>query len=359
MLRRAREARSLWAGLWFLMASATLTLILRWWPGDRLMVVRLVNYLMPWLLALLLPGLLAAALGRRLILTIALALPVAAILFHYAPLLLPRTRAASTGNTLKVMSYNVWSKNVTLEATASLIHRENPDILLLQEIKPWQLSRLKEALKDLYGGSPSEPHFTYSPKLFQAVMSPHPLAALEVFREKGQVQIVRVETPMGGVTVFNVHPLRGSWQRRHNQITALLTEEILTTRGPAILGGDFNTTDQTGTYRLLSKYLRNAHWEAGQGFGFTFPAPGFRLLGRIPIPPLVRIDHIFFSPHFVPVAAATLAESGGSDHLPVVAELMMIAPEKTPSGTPAMPGQRDLPMEEVEIMIAESSEENR
>jgi endonuclease/exonuclease/phosphatase (EEP) superfamily protein YafD len=39
---------------------------------------------------------------------------------------------------------------------------------------------------------------------------------------------------------------------------------------------------------------------------------------------MVRIDHIFYSDHFFAHTAGTLPTSGGSDHLPVVAELSLV-----------------------------------
>jgi endonuclease/exonuclease/phosphatase family metal-dependent hydrolase len=44
-------------------------------------------------------------------------------------------------------------------------------------------------------------------------------------------------------------------------------------------------------------------------------------LPRFPVPALIRIDHIFHSSHFTALNAHMLNDSGGSDHLPVVAEL--------------------------------------
>jgi endonuclease/exonuclease/phosphatase family metal-dependent hydrolase len=75
---------------------------------------------------------------------------------------------------------------------------------------------------------------------------------------------------------------------------------------------------------MLSQYLENAHWEAGWGFGFSFPSDDRPLANVVTFfSPVVRIDHIFYSLHFVVRSAATLSESGGSDHLPVVAELSL------------------------------------
>jgi vancomycin resistance protein VanJ len=315
-------------GLWLFALGVNGNLVFRWWPGDRLMSVRLLNYLMPWMLAALVPGFIFAVLTYRKWLAVGLAVPAVIICFHYAPLFITRDEAVVPANgSLKVMSYNIWSENSNMARAAALILREKPDILLLQEVKPRQYHKLKLEIRKLYAELEIEPNFSYSPDLLQAVMSPYPLVFLDKFKRKAQVQIVRVDMPHGPITIFNVHPLRGNWLRRHNELAALLKENILTVDGPVILGGDFNTTDQTGTYRLLSRHLRNAHWETGRGFGFTFPAPGSLGIGVISIPPLVRIDHLFFNQYFSITSAYTLRESGGSDHLPIVAEFVFVSPE--------------------------------
>ena len=124
--------------------------------------------------------------------------------------------------------------------------------------------------------------------------------------------------------VINVHPDFRGYQREYQQLSRLLAEDIIPANGPVILGGDFNTTHQTQIYRLVNQHLQNAHWEAGWGFGFTFPFPVRRIRGKYPLLPLVRIDHIFYNDYFFAHNAGTLTESGGSDHLPVVAEFSWI-----------------------------------
>jgi endonuclease/exonuclease/phosphatase (EEP) superfamily protein YafD len=104
-------------------------------------------------------------------------------------------------------------------------------------------------------------------------------------------------------------------------VAALLEEEILLEPGPVLVGGDFNVTPHSQLYLLLSRHLRNAHDEVGSGLGFTFPSSAVRLLGLVPLTPLLRIDHIFVSGHFLALRAGTARDSGGSDHAPVFAEL--------------------------------------
>ena len=326
--------RLFWASFWLLGAGTWLGFILRWWSGDHFIVARFVNYFMPWFLLLLAPLFLFALLVHRRWLALFLLVPLVAIVITYAPLFWPvlhnRTAVASAPESapLKVMTYNTWSQNKNVEAIAATIRQQSPDILLLQEIDSRKLDELTRSIASLY---PDGPYFSHESKLMQAVISRYPMTPLQAIRNKGQAQIVRVYLPTGPVTVFNVHPLRyGGWQQRHRQIAALLGQEIAATNGPIILGGDFNTTDQTQLYQEVTRHLRNAHWEAGFGFGFTYPSANARLLGPVPLPALVRIDHLFCSPHFQPVSAGTVHSAGGSDHYPVVAGLRILTAAPLP-----------------------------
>lgn len=312
-----------WLGVGLFGLGVLAWYMLRWWPGDRLLPVRLFNYFMPWLLVSLIPGLVLARLARRKWASVALAVPTLLISLTFAPLFLPRPEAVLAANvSFKMMSYNVWHRNKNLVDATRLIRQEQPDILLLQEVRSAGVQILTEELADLYPGG--QLHFVYEPRVYQAAISRYPLTLVDTIYEKGRVQKISVETPVGPIAVWNVHtsqPL--PWRRQYRQISAL-AEDIATTDGPLIVAGDFNTTDQSETYGMVNQYLENAHWEAGWGFGFTFPAHQLRFK-KIPVlTPVVRIDHIFYSPHFFVSSAHTLSESGGSDHLPVVAELTLV-----------------------------------
>jgi len=310
----------LWIGLWLFALGLLGWYLLRWWPGDRLYPVRFINYFTPWLLLGLIPGLFTALLARHYRLAVALALPTLLISLTYAPLFLPRTPAAhAAGTPLKMMSYNVWGRNHKLDDVVAIIHQEQPDILLLQEAY-WPIGEnLGNALADLYPDA--QAYIAYEATMGQLIVSRYPLTPMEASYEKGRTQKVWANTPNGTVAVWNVHTYHPfPWRKQYRQIK-LLTDDIARFESPLIVGGDFNTTEQAETYRLINQSLSNAHWEAGWGFGFSFPAhsPHYK---RIPIiTPMVRIDHIFYSDHFFAQSAQTLATSGGSDHLPVVATL--------------------------------------
>lgn len=312
-----------WLGLWLFGLGALFVYLLRWGTGDELLPVRLFNYLTPWALVPLIPALILAGLAQRRWLMAVLSIPTLAIVFSYAPLFLPRPSVAlADGDAIKVMSYNVWRRNKDLNGMIEVVRQQQPDILLLQELRRDKVQPFLDSLSDVYPDA--ELHFTYDPYSLQGVASRYPLTPIAMMPQKGQAQKVLAETPNGPITVINIHPRFPGWERRYNQMYNLISEDVIPTHGPVILGGDFNNTDYTDAYLLANKYLQNAHWEAGWGFGFTYPSSELRLRRNYNLPKLVRIDHIFYSRHFYAHNAGTLPDSGGSDHLPVVAELSWI-----------------------------------
>ena len=318
-----------WKVLWAFGLAALVGLILHWWSGDHLFPGRYTGYLMPWFLVILIPGVLWSLLMRQWPLAAVLGVSLGIILYLYAPLLLPHHNVvhAASGE-LKVMSFNVWSKNASPGRIAEAVVEHGPDILLLQEITLPQFETLSRALDELSGSSGEKWSKVYNPILLQAVVSRYPLRNEWAKKDKAKVQVVSAEAPFGSVMVFNVHPTWGNWARRNRQLSDLLREDILPCELPVILGGDFNTTDQSEIFRQLVNHLHNAHWDAGTGFGFTFPAS--LDMGNVLMPffPLVRIDHIFFSEHFSALHAATSDDAYGSDHLPVTARLAFNQPRQ-------------------------------
>jgi len=313
-----------WLVLWFFGSGMLYVYFLRWWSGDQLPAVRLFNYLSPWVIPALILALIIAAVARRYWLSTVMAVPTLLVVLSYAPLFLPRASIAMVDDqsSFKVMSYNVWRNNQDVEAMTTLIKQEQPDILLVQELKNNQVQPFMNLLNNLYPNN--KHHFTFDPNTLQAVASRYHISSVVVSPEKGRSQKVLIETPRGPITVINIHTNFSGWQKRYQQNLTLLEEDVITTDGPIILGGDFNTTDQTDIYGLINEHLKNAHWEAGWGFGFSYPSSELHISQEYSLPRLVRIDHIFYSEHFFAHSAGTLAQSGGSDHLPVVAEFSRI-----------------------------------
>jgi len=318
-----------WAASWIFAATMLLTIfVLRWWPGDRFIVVRMFNYSMPWFLVILLTQILVAGVAGRKWLVLALLPATVYIIFVNLPLFMPKNLPQTpSGFKLKVMSFNVWSHNNDMASIAEVISKAAPDILLIQELSKKKQHKIVDLINGIYKSD--EGGFVYDSKTLLGTYSRYPITLLPI-KTESSVQKAVIETTSGPVTIYNVHFLRTvlrdshNWKKLHDEVTGLVLSEIANISGPVILGGDFNMTDQTQTYREISKTLKNAHREAGFGFGFTFPSSSRKIKGWMTLPPIVRIDHLFYNRNFYCSSAQTLDKSGGSDHLPVVSEFVLV-----------------------------------
>lgn len=317
-----------WAALWLIGLSIILLYPIRCLTGDTFNLVRVISYITPWMLVFYILMLIIAGLSRRKWLSLAFAVPIFVTIFTYAPLFVPNIQAHSLpkGFPLKVMSYNL--HNIPeAEGIANVIRKEEPDILLVQELNidkvlPYLRSNLTDIYPELYIDIVDQAGFK------QAIFSRYPVKQISAEFDKGRVQKIIVETPFGVIEVWNVHPIPPflTPPEQYDVQIAGLVADIATMKDPLIVGGDFNATDQSLAYQAINQYLRNAHWEVGWGFGFSFPAPPYTISANIPIQtgPLWRIDHIFYSRQFFVNSARTLSTAGGSDHFPIVAELLFL-----------------------------------
>lgn len=307
---------------WFIGSFANIYFILRWFSGDKVLLVRLCNYFLPWLGVLVAINLILSTLKKRWILSAFNMPPLALISAIYAPLFLNCTCDTQPGSrTLKVMSYNVHQYNRDMPAAAALIKRETPDILLLQEIEAHNFQVLARLLRDMYADGVLK--VAYNPNILQAVLGRFPVEEIESSAFKNRLQKAAVATPYGRITVLNIHSYKFGWDDRHRRMETLIREDVVPETGPLILGGDFNTTEQSETYHFVRRFLNEAHWEVGCGLGFSYPARLFFFSRLYHAPAVIRIDHVFYDKLLTPIRAYTLEDSGGSDHYPIVAELRL------------------------------------
>lgn len=306
----------------------TTWLLLRLYPSDRWLFVRLGSYFAPWLFMALCLALIIALIGKRRWLTGFIILLALVIGMNYIFLLTPklsRAQAQTDTNLLRVMTFNVHYSNRDTTAIVELIKAENPDIIALQEVTPDLATLLYPKLAAEY------PHYlTGEGAGFEkAFVSRYPLTALPRSREAWGGLPAQVETPNGPVIVWNLHPPpavnQNGWEAQRQTLSAIAQEIEGETR-PLIVLGDFNTTDQAENYRLIANHLTDVHWAVGHGLGFTFPEPdvvdrmGYGQLIQ-KASPIVRIDHIFVNKHFDPQETHVIPHGYGSDHRPVVATL--------------------------------------
>ncbi|MBQ7634595.1 MAG: endonuclease/exonuclease/phosphatase family protein [Bacteroidaceae bacterium] len=94
--------------------------------------------------------------------------------------------------------------------------------------------------------------------------------------------------------------------------TDALCEYLERMRGKrVILCGDFNDTPISYTHNRISSYLTDCYAAVGSGFGRSFNAHSMP----------IRIDHMFCSPHYKPLACRIDQSVLLSDHYPVLCTL--------------------------------------
>ena len=142
----------------------------------------------------------------------------------------------------------------------------------------------------------------------------------------GHRRQIRAVIRVGGkpVALYVLHPLSPRTQRRilwNRLSTADLAEQVRREPLPVILAGDFNFTAETSNAAALTGLgFSDAFDLAGRGRGSTWPVRP-RWTAWLPG---VRIDHVYLSPA---LTCARYATGGyvGSDHLPIVADVALVA----------------------------------
>jgi endonuclease/exonuclease/phosphatase (EEP) superfamily protein YafD len=298
-----------------------------WWFGDATWWLYVANLASIYWLA---PALLAlpVALFRRWWLPAAASLVPATIwLATFGPLFVPQK--PQTPSTLRVASYNI-SPHTDLDHVGRMVERTNPDVLLVQELLPGSRGDLVEQVSSLRFRLFSAVNPRSAGGGGTAVLSRYPIVDVQpVTGLPATSRPTDIVTIDGGDTLLNVVSLHltsscgveclhdGVPLTKMAQDSALReaeTQQVLAAlpRGPAIVGGDLNSSTANMPRRLLmAGGLTDLHRAVGSGPGFT-RVGAFR--GAL------RVDWLFASAQVIPVREWT-ARRDGSDHRPVVADV--------------------------------------
>lgn len=332
MLRKTSSATAGRIGVVIAIAYSSIVFllwVLQWPLSEAVPGIGLVKSLLHLLLLPCLALLILFLLTRRWKIALGVTPAVVAFLFSYGPLLAPRAHAVpSSAPTVQVMSFNLQAPDEQeAAALAAIIARAGADVIVLQELSPQAAAHFETALQATY------PHQALHPRqddhAGQGVLSRYLITSDEYWRYEelpGALGHQRVELEIDGVRVvlYNSHivpPLTLTSFRpaAHRQALQYLMQQVRAEAGPLLWAGDFNMTDQFHGYRELTAEYKDAYREAGEiGFGFTYPDKGIPLL-----PVLLRLDYVFYDEAFTGVFAEVWADSGPSDHRPVVARLLL------------------------------------
>ena len=239
---------------------------------------------------------------------------------------------------LKVMSYNIHIAtpgsisdfNITdLQAIADVINRENPDIVVLQEVDKYTVRSGKDSdqAKDLSELTGMHYHFASASfksdgEQGQAVLSKFPIKDAASYRlpapkesdgETRSVAITVVEVEGVDIAVMTVHLDHRSDTDRAYQITQMLQHTKEFDKYPIIFGGDFNMKPNNENFNLIKEHFRMLV----DNHPLTFPQ----------INPRVTLDYFLLNEKAIELFSVegyyTVDEKYASDHLPLVLELKL------------------------------------
>lgn len=241
----------------------------------------------------------------------------------YSSSFLNQSFASPASNSIRVVSYNIHfgaSKKgkPAISVVSKFLSLVNPDILCLQEVdqntirslfldQPTKLNK-DLSMKIAYGITDS----VIPGKTGNLVLSKFPILSVEnkvlpSTRYKRSALKVTLKTPIGKVNVINTH-LSLSKKTRQKQIE-IIKAWILEDRLPAILAGDFNTTDMSELEPLLS-FLNDPAIITNQTDIKTFKDHKY----------YARIDYIFVPKTYF-VKSYMVPSFHFSDHYPVIVDI--------------------------------------
>ena len=252
--------------------------------------------------------------------------------------------AKSKEGSFTVMSYNAMLFNRfnhigvphAGDSISAFINEKSPDILCLQEH-----SRIRYRQLEQYRYRSETPYNT--PRTVQAIFSKYPIigrGSLNLPESTNNIIFADVAINNDTIRVYNVHlesfkivpndtdisskASERVYQRIKSTITTqrrqakLLREHISASPFSALVCGDFNNTQFSRVFRLVSEGMEDSFQVMGNGMGKTYSVKGVPL----------RIDYILAENRFEFLGHWNY-EKKYSDHEPVMARVSLRPNEKT------------------------------
>lgn len=221
--------------------------------------------------------------------------------------------------TLTILSHNLLFSSADLDALESIVDRERPDAIMLQEVVGKQAGEILERFGDDY------PHIVWpnTHRWGGMALSTHPFVEIpdaipgeEAWPIDQPVGVIEFEG--GPVTFIGIHlPAPNSLGQlvAGPRMTARLADWIETQPGTSmVLAGDFNAPLWTTRMRpLRDAGLTEAHRAAGGGRGSTWPSHHAALR----VIPGIRLDQAAFTGDLRCIESRVLGPTG-SDHRPIL-----------------------------------------
>lgn len=313
------------ASILFLLVIPTAFLTLTGYFGQWNWLLDLTNHFRPVYVPVQMIGLIALLLmGRRrwaAVTAVFLLLNIAAL----APLYLPPAMKVNEESILaefRMVQFNICAPTRNYRKLTGFLKKEKPDLVVLEECADRCFSHLRRD-----GVLRKYPYqFRKSPLRHRlVVLSRFPMQAepTPILHADPALALLRLKIQGRSVRLLVLHstrpssgaPYHANQIRQFGQIAALIRKSP----EPFLMAGDFNTTPWAYSFRKLisDSGLRNSM----DGFGLQASFPVFvPKMPKAATMPIVPIDHVLISRHFV-VNARSTGPAAGSDHLPVIVDL--------------------------------------
>lgn len=243
-----------------------------------------------------------------------------ATLVHWLPLVADLRGAPqpnATGTPLRVLVLNVHTESATFAQVRQLIVDEQPDVIGLVEVDQRWLEALAPAVRDYPGRIEAPRGDNFGVALYargrvagaaELLASPLPSVVADVAIGDATLRAILTHPlpPMSGAALDN----------QRAQLDAV-ADRARTTALPTLIMGDLNATPWSRPFARLLQRSGLCDSRAGFGVQASFPAASQVL--RIPI------DHLLAS-CTVGVRDRRIGRDVGSDHLPVIVDLVVPSP---------------------------------
>jgi len=216
--------------------------------------------------------------------------------------------------TVRFLYANVWFRNTNHRAVIDLIRKENPDVIIGQEItRAWM-----EALRPLKAAYPHGMDLPVESPQGVVVLSRIPLSMIENVKIRsynGPTIHAALDLDGSRVDLVTAH-LAAPMSRRHvearNEQMREMAAYLASLESPKILIGDLNCTMWSPGYAPIGNITDMFNARKGVGILATWPVND--------ILPGIPIDHCIVSRDIV-VRSARVLPGIGSDHYPTIYDL--------------------------------------
>jgi endonuclease/exonuclease/phosphatase (EEP) superfamily protein YafD len=240
--------------------------------------------------------------------------------FYASPAVPRPSQGATTAPVrLRVVTLNVWARNVQHERVIDFLRKTAADIVVLEEVYPAWVPHLKSLEADW----PHHTSLTREVRFGMAIFSRWPLDhdRNEFLSDHVPVIAARVLVQDTPLAIFGVHlsrPLTRAGSARQTLQLAELPKLLEDKSLEQIILGDFNATPWTPAFFDFRSHAGLSDTRLSLGVHASWPS-GLPSALRIPI------DHCLVSKN-IRVVRHELGPSVGSDHLPVIVDLEIDGP---------------------------------